>query len=74
MSKAKKEIIHWKEYDFVVVNDNLKRCISEIKSILKLLDRKPQYLMFQFFFNNKANLQNISTVRFSALKSYNLSN
>ena len=46
MSKAKKEIIHWKEYDFVVVNDNLKRCISEIKSILKLLDRKPQYLKF----------------------------
>jgi guanylate kinase len=46
MSKAKKEIIHWKEYDYVVVNDNLKKCISEIKSILNLIDRKPQYLKF----------------------------
>jgi guanylate kinase len=44
MSKAKKEITHWKEYDYVVVNDNLKKCISEIKSILNLLDKKPQYL------------------------------
>jgi len=46
MSKAKKEINHWKEYDYVVVNDNLKKCISEIKSILNLLDRKPKYLRF----------------------------
>ena len=46
MSKAKKEITHWKEYDYVVVNDNLKRCISEIKSILNLLDKKPKYLQF----------------------------
>ena len=46
MSKAKKEITHWKEYDYVVVNDNLKKCINEIKSILNLLDRKPQYLKF----------------------------
>jgi len=46
MSKAKKEITHWKEYDYVVVNDNLKKCISEIKSILNSLERKPQYLKF----------------------------
>ena len=46
MSKAKKEITHWKEYDYVVVNDNLKKCISEIKSILNLIDRKPKYLKF----------------------------
>jgi guanylate kinase len=46
MSKAKKEITHWKEYDYVVVNDNLKKCISEIKSILNLMNRKPQYLKF----------------------------
>ena len=46
MSKAKKEITHWKEYDYVVVNDNLKKCINEIKSILNLLDRKTQYLKF----------------------------
>ena len=46
MSKAKKEITHWKEYDYVVVNDNLNKCISEIKSILNLIDRKPQYFKF----------------------------
>ena len=46
MSKAKKEITHWKEYDYVIVNDNLKKCISEIKSILNLIDRKPEYLKF----------------------------
>ena len=46
MSKAKKEITHWREYDYVVVNNNLKKCISEIKSILSLLNRKPQYLKF----------------------------
>ena len=46
MSKAKKEITHWKEYDYVVVNDNLKKCISEIKSILNVLNRKPEYLKF----------------------------
>ena len=44
MSKAKKEITHWKEYDYVVVNDNLKKCISNIKSILQTLEKKPQFL------------------------------
>ena len=46
MSKAKKEITHWKEYDYVVVNDNLKKCINEIKNILNLLNRKTEYLKF----------------------------
>jgi guanylate kinase len=67
MSKAKKEITHWKEYDYVVVNDNLKKCISEIKSILNLLDRKPKYLKVFFFFNNKASLQNILQLNFLLL-------
>ncbi|MBO6827047.1 MAG: guanylate kinase [Sneathiella sp.] len=35
MSKASEEISHWPEYDYVVVNDNLDRCISEVKAILK---------------------------------------
>ena len=43
MSKAKKEITHWKEYDYVIVNNDLKKCIKEIKSILNLLNKKPQY-------------------------------
>ena len=35
MSKASEEISHWAEYDYVVVNDDLERCISEVKAILK---------------------------------------
>ena len=46
MSKAKKEITHWKEYDYVVVNDNLNKCVIEIKKILHLIDKQPKYLGF----------------------------
>lgn len=43
MSKAKKEITHWKEYDYVVVNSNLKKCIKEIKKIISFTELKPEY-------------------------------
>jgi guanylate kinase len=35
MSKASEEISHWAEYDYVVVNDDIERCRSEVKAILK---------------------------------------
>jgi len=35
MSKASEEISHWAEYDYVVINDDVERCISEVKAILK---------------------------------------
>lgn len=41
MSKAKKEIMHWKEYDYVVVNDDLKNCLNTIRLIIKSLNNKP---------------------------------
>ena len=41
MKKAKKEITHWKEYDYVVVNDNLKNCLKEIYKILDINKKKP---------------------------------
>ena len=41
MSKAKKEILHWKEYDYVVVNNNLNQCLKEINEILLAIDKKP---------------------------------
>jgi len=41
MAKAKKEIMHWKEYDFVVVNDNLQKCLKEINQILITIKKKP---------------------------------
>ena len=42
MSKAKKEIMHWKEYDYVVVNNNLNKCLNEIKIIINSLYKKPE--------------------------------
>ena len=44
MSKAKREITHWKEYDYVVVNEKLNTCIKEIKTILHVLNKKPKNL------------------------------
>ena len=34
MSEAKKEISHYKEYDFIVVNDDLQLAVNQIKLIL----------------------------------------
>lgn len=41
MSKAKQEIIHWKEYDYAVVNDNFKKCLKTIKNIISLEIHRP---------------------------------
>lgn len=35
MAQASIEISHWAEYDYVVINDDLQRCQSEIAAILK---------------------------------------
>lgn len=35
MAQASNEISHWAEYDYVVINDDLARCQSEIAAILK---------------------------------------
>ena len=34
MKKFNKDILHWKNYDYVVINDKLDRCIREIKKII----------------------------------------
>ena len=36
-SSAKKDIMHWKEYDFVFVNENLNECANSIFKKIKLL-------------------------------------
>lgn len=50
MSKAKSEISHWIEYDYVLINDNLEICSSKIMNILKAerLKRKRQRFIFDF--------------------------
>ena len=35
MKEFKKDLSRWKEYDFVVINDNLKSCYKKIMSIIK---------------------------------------
>lgn len=35
MSKAKSEISHWVEYDYVLINDNLEMCLYAIQNIIK---------------------------------------
>jgi len=41
MARAKKEIMHWKEYDYVVVNKSLTKCVNEIKNIIYTFQKKP---------------------------------
>ena len=41
MSKAKREIMHWSEYDYAVVNDNLKNCLTKIQNIISNHVLKP---------------------------------
>lgn len=35
MSKAADEISHWAEYDYVVVNDDMERCLASVHAILR---------------------------------------
>lgn len=35
MSKAKSEISHWAEYDYVLINDDLNLCYSQIETIIR---------------------------------------
>lgn len=34
MAKARSEISHWAEYDYVLINDDLSRCYSQIRTIV----------------------------------------
>ena len=44
-SSAKKDISHWVEYDYVFINDNLKKCVNSIlKKVMILLDEKERTL------------------------------
>lgn len=41
MGKAKREIMHWSEYDYAIVNDELQSCIEKIKNIIDTTFSKP---------------------------------
>ena len=40
MSKFDDELSHWKEYDYVVTNDDFEKCISEILNIISAERKK----------------------------------
>ena len=42
MSKAKSEMSHWNEYDYVIVNENLRECVDEILQIIEV-ERKKRF-------------------------------
>ena len=50
MGKAKSEMSHWIEYDYVLINDNLENCSAQILNILKAerLKRVRQKFIFDF--------------------------
>ena len=35
MSKFEQDVLHWREYDYVVINDNLDMCYNEILNVIK---------------------------------------
>ena len=35
MKQFNKDVLHWKNYDYVVINDNLKNCYKEVSSLIE---------------------------------------
>ena len=48
MSKAKSEISHWIEYDYVLINENLDDCVKEVLTILYAERKKKSRQNFLF--------------------------
>lgn len=53
MSKAKSEISHWIEYDYVLVNKELNQCIAEIITILNVERKRRSRQKFIYDFIDK---------------------
>ena len=56
MKEFKKDLSRWKEYDFIVINDDLKRCYDKIMRVIKNKNRKNLYDN-QFIKNHVKNLE-----------------
>ena len=35
MKQFNKDILHWKNYDFVVINDTLEKCYNEVNNLIE---------------------------------------
>jgi len=43
MKQFNKDILHWKNYDYVVINDDLNKCVEEINKIIIKKKKKEEY-------------------------------
>ena len=50
MSKARSEISHWIEYDYVLINNNLENCSSDVLNIPQCGKKKRNRQKFIFDF------------------------
>ena len=46
MSKAKSEISHWIEYDYIIINHDIKKSAEEVKTILNAERKKSSKIYF----------------------------
>ena len=53
MSKAKSEISHWIEYDYIIINHDISKSADEVKSILFAERKKRIRQKFIFDFIDK---------------------
>ena len=44
MSQFKSDVLHWKKYDYVVINNNLEKCYNSIKLIIDSEKRGKKYV------------------------------
>ena len=35
MKQFSKDVLHWTDYDYVVINDNLEKCFNEVKNLIR---------------------------------------
>ena len=47
MKQFNKDILHWKNYDFVVINDDLEKCYNEISNLIESKIKKLIILMIK---------------------------
>jgi len=55
MENFESDVLHWKEYDYVVVNDELENCYNQIFQIIEKLRKGEEHKIDEKFLNNHVN-------------------
>ena len=53
MRQFKKDVMHWVDYDFTVINDKIEKCYNEIIDFIRIKKKNGRYLK-----NNKKFIKN----------------